>query len=435
MKPRLAIEGGEPVRTRPFPSRAEGFGDEEMAQLEEVIRSGHLFRVGGRKTAAVEQRFARLLGVKHALAVTSGTAAVHTAVGAINPDPGDEIITTPLTDMGTIIGILYQNAIPIFADVVPGGYHLDPDAVRQQITSRTRAIIVVHLWGMAADMDAFLALSREHGIPLIEDCAQAYLTTHRGRLAGTMGELGCFSMQQSKHITCGDGGLLVTNRDDLAWRARLFADKGWDRTTAGRGHVFLGLNYRISELQAAVALAQLDKVERVVARRRELGDRLTRALRGIPGLCPPADSATSGNTYWFYPLRVVEEEFGMSRDRFVAALNAEGIPAWVWLEGRPIYDYEVLREQRTFGRSHHPFDCPCASRRVEYPPGLCPNAEQVLKELVTLTVHEFYSEQDVDDIAAAIHKVAEAGRGGPGKRLGPEAAGGTTTGRRKGSAQ
>ncbi len=410
MAERLAIDGGEPIRTHPFPSRGPGFGDAEIEQVTEVIRSGHLSRVGGPKTAAVEEKFARLLGVKHALAVTSGTAAIHTAIGTINPNPGDEIITTPVTDMGTIIGIIYQNAIPIFADVVPGGYHLDPESVRRKITPRTKAIIVVHLWGMAADMDAFLEMGREHGIAIIEDCAQAYLTSYRGRLAGTMGDLGCFSMQQSKHLTCGDGGLLVTNRDDLATRARLFADKGWDRSSGGRGHIFLGLNYRISELQSAVALAQLDKVEGFVSRRRALGDRLTAAISGIPGLHPPADSASSGNTYWFYPVRIVEKEFGMSRDRFVEALTAEGVPAWIWLDGKPIYAYDALREQRTFGDSHHPFDSPYVSQRVEYPPGLCPNAEQTLRELVTLTVHEFYTEQDVDDMAAAIRKVAAAAR-------------------------
>ncbi|MCJ7821506.1 MAG: DegT/DnrJ/EryC1/StrS family aminotransferase, partial [Armatimonadetes bacterium] len=230
MKSRLAIDGGEPVRTKPFPSRAAGFGEEEMAHLRDVVESGHLFRVGGKKTQQLEERFAALLGMKHAQAVTSGTAALHTAIGAVNPDPGDEIITTPLTDMGTVIGIIYQNAIPIFADVEPGGYHLDPDSVAREITPRTKAIIVVHLWGMAARMDEFLALGREHGIPIIEDCAQAYLTEYKGKLAGTMGDVGCFSLQSSKHMTCGDGGLVVSNNDDLIRRARLFCDKGWDRS-------------------------------------------------------------------------------------------------------------------------------------------------------------------------------------------------------------
>lgn len=411
MAERLAIDGGTPVRTRPFPSRGEGMGEEELAQLAEVIRSGHLFRVQGKKTAALEAQFAEVLGVKHAHAVTSGTAAIHTAVAAINPDPGDEIITTPMTDMGTVIGIIFQNAIPIFADVVPGGYHLDPESVRRAITPRTRAIIVVHLWGMAADMDAFLAIGEEHGIPVIEDCAQAYLTDYRGRWVGTMGVMGCFSLQQSKHITCGDGGLVVTNRDDLADRARLFADKGWDRSGEDRGHAFLGMNYRITELQSAVALAQMGKLKEFVSRRRALGDALTAQISGIPGLHPPPTSAEAGSTYWFYPVLVRESEFGMSRERFAAALSAEGVPAWVWLAGKPLYAFDALRLQRTFGRSHHPFDCPCASRRVEYAPGLCPHAEQTLRELVVLTVHEFYQEQDIADMAAAIHKVAAAARG------------------------
>ncbi len=410
MAERLAIDGGTPVRTKPFPSRGEGFGEAEMANLSDVIHSGQLFRVGGQKTKAVEEEFAALLGMKHAIAVTSGTAAIHTAVACINPDPGDEIITTPMSDMGTVIGVLFQQAIPIFADVVENGYHLDPKAVREQITPRTRAIIVVHLWGMAADMDEFLAIGKEHGIPVIEDCAQAYLTEYRGRLSGTMGEMGCFSLQQSKHITCGDGGLVVTNHDDLAERARLFSDKGWDRTAEGRGHAFLGINYRITELQSAVVLAQLGKLEEFVARRRALSDRLTRQISGIAGLIPPGESASSGNTCWYYPLLVQDEKLGISRERFVAALNAEGVSAGTWL-GQALYSFPVLSEQLTFGKSHHPFDCPSASRKVEYGPGLCPNAEKSLRELAILTVNEFYSEQDVDDMAAAIRKVAaSAGR-------------------------
>jgi dTDP-4-amino-4,6-dideoxygalactose transaminase len=404
MTDKLAIDGGAPVRTTSFPSRAEGLGEAEMAQLSEVIHSGNLFRVGGPKTAAVEQRFAELLGMKHAIAVTSGTAAIHTAVACINPDPGDEIITTPMSDMGTIIGVLFQQAIPIFADVVKDGYHLDPDAVRKQITPRTRAIIVVHLWGMSANMDEFLAIGKEHGIPIIEDCAQAYLTEYKGKLVGAMGEIGCFSLQQSKHITCGDGGLVVTNDDDLAAHARLFSDKGWDRTVANRGHAFLGINYRITELQSAVVLAQLGKLQQFIGRRRLLADRLSRQIAGIPGLISPPDSSQSGNSCWYYPLLVQEEKLGISRDRFAAALNKEGVGAGTWL-GQPLYSFDVLAKQMTFGKSHHPFDCPTASRKVEYHPGLCPNAEKSLSELVILTVNEFYTEKDVDDMAVAIRKV------------------------------
>jgi perosamine synthetase len=408
---KLAIDGGEPVRKTPFPSRGQMFGGRELELLKETIESGNLNRVGGKMTKAVEEGFASVLGMKHALAVTSGTAAIHTAVAAVNPDPGDEIITTSMSDMGTVIGIIYQNAIPIFADVAPGGYHLDPESVRRNITDRTRAIIVVHLWGQAANMDEFLKIGEEHGIPIIEDCAQAYLTTWKGRRVGSMGRLGCFSLQQSKHISAGDGGLVVTDDDDLAYRARLFADKGWDRAASGRGHIFLAMNYRISELQSAVTLAQLDRVESVCARRRELGDRLTEKLRGIPGVYPMTLQQGCDTTYWYYPIRVVEKEVGMSRDRFGAALGKEGIPNGTWLN-KPLYLFEALLEQRTFGRSHHPFDSPAASRRVTYAPGLCPNAERTLEELLILTVHEFYAEQDVDDMAAGIRKVAAAAREG-----------------------
>jgi perosamine synthetase len=403
---KLAVDGGEPVRRTPFPSRAQGFGEEEMAQLAEVIQSGKLSRLGGVKTEAVERTFAGMIGTTHALAVSSGTAALHTAVGAINPDPGDEIITTPLTDMGTTIGIIAQGAIPIFADVVPGGSHLDPESVRQNITDRTRAIIVVHNTGQAADMDAFLAIGKEYGIPIIEDCAQAYLTTWKGRRVGSMGPINCFSLQQSKHITSGDGGLVVTNDDALAHRARLFADKGWDRSVEGRGHVFLGMNYRISELQSAVTLAQLGKLERICARRKQLGDLLTEKLSGLPGLHPPVLQPNCDMTYWFYPLRVVETELGRPREWFATALTAEGVGCGTWL-GQPLYLFEVFSEGRTFGRSHYPFDSPFASRHVEYGPGLCPNAEQVMRELTALTVDEFHTEDDVEDMARAIRKVAK----------------------------
>jgi perosamine synthetase len=410
MAERLAIDGGEPVRTEPFPSRGAVFGEAELAQVREALESGNLNRVGGTKTAAMEEKFAALMGAKHCLAVTSGTAALHTAMGAINPNPGDEIITTPVSDMGTVIGILYQNAIPVFADVEPNGFNLDPASVRRNLTDRTRAIIVVHLWGTAANMDEFLKIGEEHCLPIIEDCAQAYLTTCEGRRVGTLGRMGCFSLQQSKHITSGDGGLVITDDDQLASRARLFADKGWDRTVSERGHVFLGPNYRISELQSAVTLAQLGKLESVCARRRELGDRLTKGIAGLHGVYGLPLREGCDNTYWYYPIRVVASELGMPRARFQAALNAEGLWSGTWI-GRPLYLFEALLEQRTFGTSHHPFDSPAASRRVRYGPGLCPNAEKVLGEFLVMTLNEFFTERDVDDMARAIRKVAEAARG------------------------
>src|SRR5690606_30323476 len=191
-------------------------------------------------------------------------------VAAVNPEPGDEIITTGLSDAGTVLPILAQNAVPVFADVDPATGNLDVDSVRERITSRTRAIIAVHLFGQPAPVAELRALADERGIVLIEDCAQAYLTrcAPDGALAGTVGHIGCFSLQQSKHITAGDGGLTIGNDDALLRRARLFADKAWPRDTDERTLLFLGLNYRMTDLQAAVARGQLPKLPDIVAGRR-----------------------------------------------------------------------------------------------------------------------------------------------------------------------
>src|SRR5215213_4262330 len=183
---RLAIDGGPPVRTRPLPGEQRQMGDDEIAELTEVIRSGRLGRHGGTKVKELERAFAELYGVKHAVAVSSGSASVHTAIAAINPNPGDEIITTPCSDFGTILGILFQNAIPVFADLDPDTLCLDPASVEDRITDRTRAIVAVHLFGGLADVGALRAIADRHGIPLIEDCAQVQLSEYRGQLAGTI---------------------------------------------------------------------------------------------------------------------------------------------------------------------------------------------------------------------------------------------------------
>ena len=261
MEEKLAIEGGTPVRQGALPSVGDisgrNLGEQEIANLTEVIKSGNLFRYGGRFVVGLETEFARLLGMGQAVACTSGTAAIHLAVAGVNPSPGDEIITSPITDMGTISPIIMQNAIPVFADLDPETFNLDPASVAECITERTKAIIVVHLMGGPADMDALLALARPRGIKVIEDCCQAYLAEDRGRLVGTIGDVGCFSLQQSKHMTAGDGGIVVTNDEALAGRMRLFADKGWARGGEVRDYLQLGINYRMNELTGAVAYAQV----------------------------------------------------------------------------------------------------------------------------------------------------------------------------------
>ena len=220
----LAIDGGTPYCKRPFPTvnDASGrwLGEEEKRLLCEVIDSGTLNRVGGSKVEQLETAWAGMMGVPFALAVTSGTSALHTAVAALDLEPGDEIITTPITDMGTVIAILACNLVPIFADVDPRTGIVTAETIEKQISPKTRAIIPVHLFGQPADMDPILALARQHDLKVIEDCAQAHLATYKGRPVGTLGDIGCFSYQQSKQMTTGDGGMVITGDEALAAAGR-----------------------------------------------------------------------------------------------------------------------------------------------------------------------------------------------------------------------
>ena len=245
----LAIEGGSPVRTRPFPTRRP-FGLADAQQVLDALDQQTLFFPSGRKVYEFESRFGELYGTQHVVTSTSGTSAIHVAVGAIDPEPGDEIITTPVSDMGTVAPIVLQNCVPVFADVDPLTCNLDPDDVERRITDRTRAIIVVHCWGQPAEMDRFLDIAQRHDLFLIEDCAQAHLTHYKGKLVGTIGHLGTFSLQSSKHLQCGDGGITITNDEDLGKRAALFVDKGcdWSEDRKQRlRYAFIAPCYRMTE--------------------------------------------------------------------------------------------------------------------------------------------------------------------------------------------
>ena len=410
--PALALHGGSPVRTTPFPDvyspAGRTLGDEEVAAAERVIRSGLLNSTVGTETRTLEAEFARYYGVAHAVASSSGTSALHLAVAAVDPEPGDEIITTGLSDAGTVLPILAQNAVPVFADVDPHTGNLDPAAVRELITARTRAIIVVHLFGQPAPVAELRAITDEHGIVLIEDCAQAYLTRCEpdDALAGTVGHLGCFSLQQTKHITAGDGGLTITDDPALARRARLFADKAWPRDTDERTHLFLGLNYRMTELQAAVARAQLAKLAGVVDARRKAAEALTAAIGELPGL---AAGRTEGAAFWLYPVFVDESLAGGDAVRYSEALVAEGIPAVPGYLQRPLYLTPVFSERRTYGRSGFPLSAPPADQAPRYERGLCPETEALIgSRMLVLNWNERYTHDDVADIVVALRKVHAA---------------------------
>ncbi|MGH9689409.1 MAG: DegT/DnrJ/EryC1/StrS family aminotransferase, partial [Candidatus Acidiferrales bacterium] len=315
MNERLALLGGPKAVSEPLPTFLERagrtFGETEERLLLEALHSGCLSRNGGVMAERLEQEFARRLGVAKAVACSSGTAAVHLTIAALDPEPGDEFITTPITDVGSLLPILWQNCIPIFADVEAQTLNLDAESVARKVTPRTRAILSVHLAGQPCDMRALRQIADQHHVALIEDCSQAYWAEFDGRLVGTIGDLACFSLQQSKHITCGEGGFMVTSNPQYAERAKLFADKGWPRDNTNMlgpyRFLFLSQNYRMSELQAAVALGQLERVTEVVRRRREGAERLTRLIENVQGVFTPCVPAHTRPAYWLYLLRVDEE--------------------------------------------------------------------------------------------------------------------------------
>ena len=266
MSDRLALHGGTPVRTEPFEGPRHDYGDDDVEAVAEVIRSE--FKTTKRE--AFEEAFAARHDVKYAISVNSGTSAMHTCIGAINPDPGDEIIVTPWTSGGSLIGVLLHNCVPVFADI-DDTYTLDPADVEAKITSRTRAIIAVHLFGNPCEMNALREIAERHDLYLIEDCAQAHFAEFQGRRVGTIGDIAGFSFG-GKHLAAGGGGMVLTNNEQLWGRGILFRDAALPRDKGpleGRPYAnyFLAPNYKMNELTAAVLLSQLGKLDGYVERK------------------------------------------------------------------------------------------------------------------------------------------------------------------------
>jgi len=386
------------------------FGDDEIALLREVIESGTLNCTKGTQVKAFERAFAKRYGVPHARAITSGTAAIHTAVAAIDPEPGDEIVTTAITDMGGIAPILYQSAIPIFADVDPVSLNVTPESVAARITSRTRAIIATHLFGNPCDVDGIKQIADTRGIPVIEDCAQAYLATQHGELVGTIGAIGAFSLQQGKHMTTGEGGIVITSDKHYARWMTLFSDKAWGYGDPNPDHYFLALNYRMTDLQGAVARAQLAKLGGVVAKRQETAAQLTDLLAGVDGLTLPAPLPSATHVYWKYPLIVDPEVVIGGADALGAALKASGVFCAPRYIQKPAFLCQVFAERKTFGQSQFPYSYreQTDGTSVVYDPREYPGTMTGLERVVVLPWNEFYTDEHVAFIAAAVKRaVAE----------------------------
>jgi dTDP-4-amino-4,6-dideoxygalactose transaminase len=379
------------------------FGQEEIETLIEAIHTGTLTSTKGNFVKKLEQEFAAKLGVKHAYACASGTAAMHIAIAAIDPEPGDEIVTTAITDMGALTPILYQCAVPAFAEVDPRTYNVTAKTIEPCLSSRTKAIIVTHLFGNPCQMDEIMELANARGIPVIEDCAQSFLAQHKGKMVGTMGSIGAFSLQQGKHITTGEGGLVCTSDDALARRMFLLINKAWGYGDPQPDHYFIALNYRMSELQGAVAVAQLPKLESVANARIASANKLTARLQGLRGVYPPMVHPEAKHTYWKYCLEVDGKQVAGGAVALARGLKKRQIACAPRYIQKPAFMCQIFREQRTFGNSHFPFTL-ARPEVLNYNPAHFPLTMAALESVLVLPWNEKYEDEHIDYIANSIYE-------------------------------
>ena len=392
-----------PIVDEPFPSSPR-WGEAELTRLTAMVQQPSLFYWQGPQTAALLAEFRRHYPLTHAFPCSSGSAALHIAIAALRLRPGDEVIVPPITDMGSVIGILYQQGVPVFADLDPRTYNLDPADVRRRLTARTRAIMPVHLAGNPCDLATLTALAREHGLALIEDCAQAWGALWQGRPVGTLGDFGCYSFNDFKHLSCGDGGIVATNRDDLGATLGKWGDKSYDRVRGGRDPEELAPNYRLSEPLAAIATAQLTKLDSIVARRRRAGLLLTSLLEGTPGLLLPHTAPGDTHSYWFYLLRLDLARLRGTRAEFAAACSAEGVACTSGYIPRPIYRYPVFQNHNFFGGAWPIRDSGLTA--MDYRAVRCPVAEAILDDCLVLKINEAMTDPYVEKVARALRAVA-----------------------------
>jgi dTDP-4-amino-4,6-dideoxygalactose transaminase len=407
--PKLAINGGPKAKPTPYGTGMR-FGLEELKELTEALQQNTLFYHYGTKVKAFLKEYADLYGAKYAVATTSGTASIHVGLGTAGVSVGHEVITGPITDAGTLVGILFQNAIPVFADLDPHTYNMDPRSIEKCVTKRTKAIVVVHLAGNPSDMDEIMAIARKHKLAVIEDCAQTPLAKYRDRYIGTIGDFGAFSTNDFKHISTGDGGVVLVNGDEETYkRAFMFADKNYNRFQADRrGFIpYLAPNYRMTELQGAVGLAQVRKLPAICAKHTKIGDSLTEGMKDLKGIHPHGVRKGNVCTYWFYMLRVDEGKLGATRDEFASALAAEGVSASAGYIGKCVYEYDMLLKREAYIGSHFPFDYGRDPKVPAYGPGLCPVAEEILRTSVRIGIGQFWTDDDIEQSVEAIRKVAQ----------------------------
>ncbi len=401
--PRLAINGAEPVRTEPFPAWPMDL-EESARAAAETVRSGQWGSIQGEKVRGLERRFAAFQDAAHGVAVSNGTTALCLALQAVGIEPGDEVIVPAYTFIASASSIVMSNAVPVFVDIDPDTYNLDPGRVEQAITPRTRAVMAVHFAGLSADMDRLGEIAAGHGLAVIEDAAQAHGARWGGRGVGGLGAMGAFSFQSSKNLNAGEGGIMLTNDDDLAAAARSLADCGHAAPGPRYNHYRMAGNNRMTEVQGALLQVQMEHLEARADRRHDNGEYLTERLGALDGIEPVFRPAKADrHARHIYMFKYNGDAFGgIPKTRFIEALRAERIPASPGYS-IPLYKQPVFRD-RNYGIYQRP-----ALSAVDYDALNLPVTERACySEAVWFTQNVMLgSREDMDDIVRAIAKLGD----------------------------
>ena len=421
---KLAINGGDKVRKTLFPAYRV-IGKEEEEATVKVIQSGVLSKFlgcwdddfyGGSQVRSLEEEWAEYFEVKNAVSVNSATSALYCAVGAIGISPGDEVIVSPYTMCASATAPIIYGGIPVFADIEKDYYCLDPESIEARITERTKAIIVVNIFGQPHNADRIREIAKKHNLYIIEDNAQGPGATYDGNYAGTLGDIGVFSLNYHKHIHCGEGGIAVTDNDELAERMRLIRNHA-EAVVGNKGYTDLlnmvGFNLRMTELEAAIAREQLKKLKGLVEQRIDNVRYLEKRLKQIPCINIPQIRDKATHVYYMHPLNFVVDEIGISRDKYVEAVKAELMETelreteGVRVEAgycTPLYKLPMYQKKIAFGNNGYPF----SGSDVMYSDGLCSNCETIESSII---MHDLIrpgmTHKDLDDVADAFEKVYE----------------------------
>jgi dTDP-4-amino-4,6-dideoxygalactose transaminase len=404
---KLAINGGKPVRTKPWPSWPIWDESAEESVLS-ILRSGIWCRLGGKTVSEFEKKYAELMGAKRCVCTVNGSNALLTALHVLDIGVGDEVIVSPYTFIATYNVVIGSCALPVFADTDPETFQINPDKIEERINENTKAILPVHILGLPANMDKINAIAKKHNLRVIEDACQAWMAEWRGKKCGTLGDLGCFSFQNSKHIPCGEGGAIIGDDDEIMDRCFSYHNCGrpYGSVKSTSGYPIIGTNRRMTEYQAAILLSQMNRLEKDTQIRNENAHYLTSKIKDIPGIIPhKLYEGVTRAAYHLYPFRYKKEQFNnISREKFISALSAEGIPCSGGY-GPQYRDglIEVALNSKNFKRAFSNERLNRYRRELHYPDNdqLCQEAVWLSQNLLLTT------KNDMDDIADAISKIYE----------------------------